>query len=250
MIGDNLRRGIVAGLAAGVLAGMFALLVGEIPIAEAIRLEEAGSRAGQSAASADTGAPAVDISRTTQQSLLPVATAVVGACMGGLFALAYTFARRRLRVRDEWHAALGFGAAAWAAVALFPALVYPAAPPGVGEPSTIGSRSGWYVVAVGAAVGLGIGMWAFAHVLRQRGLADVPRQVTVGTVTVLLAGLVAVLLPANTDPVETPAQLLWTFRLASIGTQTLLWAVLVVTFGWLLQRAQDERAGRTHRART
>lgn len=231
MLGSNLRRGLAAGVAAGLVAGMFALLVGEIPLAEAIRLEHAGAEAGASP----------PVTRTTQQRLLPVATAIVGACLGGLFAVAFTFARRHLRAPDEWQATLRFGAAVWAAVALFPALVYPAAPPGVGDPATVGTRSGFYVVALVAATALAAGLWALATVLRGR-MPRVPRQVAVGTLAVLSAGALAVVLPADGGATAVPADLLWSFRLASLGTQTVLWAVLVVTFGWLLQRAADDRA--------
>lgn len=241
-LGDSLRRGLAAGLTAGLLAGLFALLVGEIPVREAIRLEE------QAAAAASAGAPTADegplVDRTTQKALLPVATAIVGSAFGGLFGLAWTGVRRQLLEPSEWRASLKLGVVTWAAVALFPGIVYPANPPAVGDPSTIGARSSWYLVAVAVGLGVAVSAWALAIRLRQRGVEEVPRQLVVGTVLLLAAGLAFALLPPNTDAIDIPADLLWDFRLASMGTQLLLWLGITVAFGWLAHRAQvrDRRA--------
>jgi hypothetical protein len=238
-LGDSLRRGLAAGLLAGLLAGAFALLVGEIPVREAIRLEEQAAAAASADDPASNDEPLVD--RSTQQALLPVATAIVGSAFGGLFGLAWTFVRRRIRDTSDWRASLKLGAAAWGAVALVPGLKYPANPPAVGDPSTIGSRSVWFLGAIGiglAAAGL---LWWFARWQESRGTDDAVRQTSVALAALVLFGLAYTLLPANTDPIEIPARLLWDFRLAAMATQLLLWGGIAVGFGWLAHRASIGR---------
>lgn len=237
MLTDSLRRGLAAGLLAGILAGLFALLVGEIPLREAIALEEAAGEGAGAAAE-------VVVSRPVQQGMLPVATALVGAALGGLFGLGHGLVRAVDGQPIRWATSLRAGAAAWAGVALFPALVYPANPPAVGDPGTIGSRSAWYAAAAVVGLLLVLGGWWLVRRLRARGAGPMVRQVAVGGAVVALAGLTAVLLPPTTDPVEIPAELLWRFRLASIGTQALLWAGLTVAYGWLMERAAAPGAGR------
>jgi predicted cobalt transporter CbtA len=41
----------------------------------------------------------------------------------------------------------------------------------------------------------------------------------------------------NETPVDFPAAVLWQFRLASLGTQAVLWATLGLLFGWLTDRS-------------
>ncbi|MCC3764555.1 CbtA family protein [Glycomyces sp. TRM65418] len=241
MITDSVRRGLAAGLVAGLLAGAFALLVGEVPLREAIALEEQSHAAAHgSAEAAHDHGDAFTVSRTAQQVLLPVGTALLGAACGGLLGLVFAFVARRSR--DRWRSALAFGTASWAAVALFPGLKYPSNPPGVGDPSTVEARTTWFFVAIGGSVALALLLWAASRWLRGRGTADVPRQMLVGAAAVLVYGALFFALPANTDPVEVPADLLWDFRLASMGTQAILWLGLAVAFGWLWHRAGNQEA--------
>lgn len=241
MITDSIRRGLAAGLAAGLIAGVFALLVGEVPLSEAIELEEQAHTAahGPAEAAHDHG-DEFTVSRTAQQALLPVGTALLGAASGGVFGLVFAFCARGSR--DRWQAALAFGVAAWAAVALFPALKYPSNPPGVGDPSTVEARTVWFLIAIGASAALALLLWAASRWLARRGTEDVPRQTLVGASAAVLYGALFFALPANDIPIEVPADLLWDFRLASIGTQAILWLGLAVAFGWLWHRAAKKEA--------
>lgn len=241
MLADSLRRGLAAGLVAGLLAGAFALLLGEVPVREAVRLEEQAASTAPTTADAtasDAGADTPAIDRTTQQALLPVATALVGASLGGLFGLAWAFARRRIDDRSDWRASWRLGAATWAAVALVPALAAPPNPPAVGDPATIGARSGWYLASIGIALLVAGVLWALAT--RLRTSTDLPapaRQVLVGTLALAAVIALVLLAPAPDAPAAVPARLLWDFRLASMGTQLLLWAGIAAVNGWLWHRA-------------
>lgn len=249
-MGASIRRGLAAGLLAGLLAGFFALLVGEIPLREAIALEEqAASDPAHSAHTdpddnAETGGHAHGhdddeelVSRWTQQALLPVGSGLVGTAYGGLFGLAFALLRPRLRDAEPWRASLRLGAVAALAVALFPALTYPTSPPGAGDPDGVGSRTGWYLAAIVLAALLAAGLWRAGHWLADRGVAQIPRQLALAGAGVIGYGCLFWALPASGSANALPAELVWEFRLASIATQVIIWAGIAAGFGYLCRRA-------------
>lgn len=243
MLAASLRRGLLAGALAGLAAGLFALAVGEGPVAEAIRIE-------QQAAAPAAGDSGFAVSRPAQQALLPVATGLVGVAVGGLYGLAWAGLRRRLHARSDWTASLRLGVVTWLAVSLLPSLKYPGNPPAVGDPATVTARSAWFLAAVAGGALLACGVWLLARRLRRLGWQPVPRQVAAGAAAAAGAGLLLVALPANTDPVAIPADLLWRFRLASLGTQLVLWGGLAVAFGLLAERAPTSHPPAARTART
>ena len=74
--------------------------------------------------------------------------------------------------------------------------------------------------------------------LREQGVSAPARHLAIGAgFVVVFAGLFAGL-PADADPGEFPAGLLWSFRLSSMGTQLVFWTGLgVAIFGLLCERA-------------
>jgi predicted cobalt transporter CbtA len=251
-MGASIRRGLAAGLLAGLLAGFFALLVGEIPLREAIALEE--QAAADSAGSAahdhrpddthDHGHEEPLVDRWTQQALLPVGSALVGTAFGGLFGLCFALLRPRLREPDPWRASLRLGAVAWVAVALFPGLTYPASPPGVGDPERVGARSGWFLAAIVLAALVAAALWQAAGWLRNRGVPEVPRQLLVAVTGAAGYGGLFWALPAGGSAAALPSDLVWEFRLASLATQLIMWAGIAACFGYLCRRiASGDRLG-------
>src|SRR5919202_2540516 len=130
MIGSYLRRGMAAGLLAGLLAGLFAFLFGEQFVESAIQLEQtAGDQGGEI------------FSRSTQKIGLFFATGLFGVTVGGIFGLAYAYFRSRLVAETDWTRSLSLTAAIFAGAFLIPFVKYPANPPTVGDPATIGERT-------------------------------------------------------------------------------------------------------------
>ncbi|WP_025274465.1 CbtA family protein [Haloglycomyces albus] len=245
MITDYLRRGLAAGLLAGLLSGLFAWAAGEPTLRAAIEIEEQSDE-GHSHGSEESGGGHDHedelVSRPVQEAMLPVATSLVGAAFGGVFGLAFGLARSRLTTRDEWAATWKVGAAVTATVVLYPALVYPANPPGVGDPGTVGNRTALYfaTLAIGA-VTLGF-LWWLAKRLHAREWEPPQRQITVAAAGVAVLGTAWLLLPSPAGGADFPADVFWSFRLSSIGTQLLLWVALTTIFAWLSQRAQTKTA--------
>ena len=232
MIAPYLRRGMAAGLLAGLLAGLFAFVTGEPLLDQAIDLEESAHAHGQA-----PGEGGEVFSRSTQKVGLFFATGFTGAFVGGLFGLAFAYFRGRLASESDWTRSLSLAAAIFAGAALIPFLKYPANPPTVGDPATIGARTTAYFAMVGLSLLAVLGAWYASGLLKGRGVSTPVRHVTVGLGLVVVVTALFLVLPATADPGDFPAGLLWNFRLSSLGTQLVLWTGLGVLFGALCERA-------------
>jgi hypothetical protein len=229
-----LIHGVLAGLAGGAAFSLVLLFLGEGPIGDAIALEH--QRPG-----AHDHADAI-FGRGAQQAGGALGGVVFGVALGAIFAVAFALLRRRLRAADDWRAAVSLAGIGFVTLYLVPFLKYPANPPAVGDPDTIGQRTVlWLLVLAWSAVATWAG-WRAAQVLRQR---RVPDHLRFPAVVGLYAAIVAcglALLPASPDEVAVPATLLWRFRLASLAGAAACWTVLGVAFGWLQLAAQRREA--------
>ena len=229
MIAVYLRRGMAAGLVAGLLAGLFAFFFGEPSVDQAVRLEEMAA----------AGDHQEVFSRSTQKIGLFFATGLFGVTAGGVFGLAYAYFRGRLASKSEWYRSLSLAGAIFAGAVLIPYVKYPANPPTVGDPSTIGERTASYLAMVVLSLLVVLAAWYVARTLRERGAGAPVRQLTVGLGVAVAVGALFLALPAAPDPGEFPSGLLWSFRLSSLGTQLVFWTGLGVVFGLLCERASS-----------
>lgn len=219
MIRRLLKQGVLAGMAAGGALALVLRLIGEGPIGRAVGLEGGGGD---------------ELFGRGAQQLGGMAAAVLyGAAIGAIFTIAYAAVRHRLRAADDWRAAVGLSVAGFVAIFLLPFLKYPANPPAVGNPDTIGRRTALYLVALGWSVIATWGGWRAwrAFLARDMGLHQAVPATTAVWVALAAIGLVA--LPASPDPVAAPATLIWQFRIATLAGALTLWSVLGMTFGWL-----------------
>jgi predicted cobalt transporter CbtA len=248
MVGQLLLRGMLVGVVAALLAFGFAKVFGEPQIERAIAFEkrmgdaEAGHAQGghvhdSGPAHARDDEPEL-VSRKTQAGLgLLVGVVVYGAAIGGLFALAFAFVNGRLGALGARATAALLALGAYVAIVIVPALKYPANPPAVGNPDTIGSRTALFfamlaisVVALAAAVALARRLWA-----RHGGWSAT---LVAGAAFIAVIALVQALMPTVDEvPPEFSASVLWRFRLASLGMHLVLWTTIGLLFGWLTERA-------------
>lgn len=217
-----LKDGVLAGIAGGAALAVVLRLIGEGPIGRAVALEGAGGDEM--------------FGRGIQQLGGMAAAVLYGAALGAVFTLAYALVRHRLRTADDWRASVAMAAAGFTALFLVPFLKYPANPPAVGDPDTIGRRTALYLVAVAWSLLATWGGWRAWRTLVARGMpAHTAVPATLATwVALLTIGLVV--LPADTDPVEAPATLIWQFRLATVAGAAAYWSVMGMVFGWLRVR--------------
>ncbi|MGH3146202.1 MAG: CbtA family protein, partial [Rubrobacter sp.] len=237
MIALHLRRGLAAGLLAGLLAGMFAFVVGEPLLERAIGMEGSAHTHAQEGGNHAHGREEGEeiFSRPTQKVGLFFATGLSGTFIGGLFGLAFAYFRGRLDAESDWGRSLSLAASIFAGAVLIPFLKYPANPPTVGDPSTIGARTAAYFAMVGLSLLSVLAAWHASRLLKGRGVSRPVRQVAVGMGLVAVVAVLLVSLPAAATPGDFPAGLLWSFRLTSLGTQLVLWTSLGVVFGALCE---------------
>ena len=218
-----LARGAVAGGAAGLVTSLAAYVWVEPVLTAAIALEGPSDGEGP-------------VGRQTQKLLgMPVGFLLLGIALGLVFAVVY---RRLPAVASAWSRSLGLAVAGLTALALVPQLRYPANPPGVGDPETVGARTVSYLLAVTLGIAVVAGAYAALRTLRARGVPPSVRQpaVVVGAVTVVAAGYL--LLPDSGDAVHPPAALVYDFRIRSLGLLVMLYATLGALFGILSERAE------------
>jgi predicted cobalt transporter CbtA len=223
-----LRRGLAAGLLAGLLAGLFAYLFAEPVLDRAIELENAAH---------EGHTPAV-FDRGEQKAGLILATALYGISVGALFGLLSAFFRRRSLAPSEWRSSLVLAGAIFLGAVLLPFLKYPPNPPGVGaDPATLTERTLAYLAMIALGMLAVLAAWRFA-----RGLKDASppvRDLASGGVLIALWAFLYLAMPdfGGTGGHAT-ADLVWDFRLSSLGTQAVLWAGIGCTFGLLGERAK------------
>lgn len=218
---SRFARGALSGGAAGLLAATVGYVLLEPTLRAAIALEGGGEG---------------PVSRSVQERLgAPVGFVLTGIALGLLLAAVDRLVRAG---GAPWRRALLLTGALFTALVAVPQLRYPPNPPGVGDPDTIGDRTGAFLLAVALGVVL-VALVALA--LRQ--LHDAGRLGPAQQVLVVGAGLAVVslcwaVLPGASDPAAVPATLLWDFRIRSLGVTALLWAALGATYGALALRQQ------------
>ncbi|KPH58170.1 CbtA family protein [Novosphingobium sp. ST904] len=254
-----LWRGMLAGILGALLATLFARGFAEPQIDLAIGYEEdhaahgalpdhpapdhpAPDHAGMAMASAPLAHPhPADeeelVSRDTQKGAgLVTALALYGAAVGGIFSLVFAYGYGRMGHLGPRSFALLLAALTFVLVVVVPAIKYPQTPPAVGKHETVALRTAAYfgmiALSLGAAVVAG----------RLRGRLARPGRGFDATLLAFvvylgMVGLGQFLLPAiNEVPADFPAVLLWNFRLASMGTQLVLWATIGLAFGLWAER--------------
>ena len=246
-----LVRGLLAGLIAGLLAFAVAYTVGEPHVDAAIAVEEAN--AAHEAEHADN--PPADghtheqeddegtvVSRANQSTWgLATGTLAVGIALGGVTGLAAAFAVGRIgRLRPSQSTAL-VSLIGFVAVTLVPFLKYPATPPAVGNPDTIGGRTAEYFGLMGLSILAAIGAVVLAaRVLDAFGTYRTILLAAGGYLVVIISA--AALLPTVNEVADFPADTLWYFRLASMLTLSAMWAGIGVVLTGLIGRLYEREA--------
>ncbi|MGF6468926.1 CbtA family protein [Paraburkholderia youngii] len=232
MVGKLLVRGMLAGIVAGLLTFAFARIVGEPQVDQAISFEE-------KAAAARGEAPEPEIVSRETQAGLGLLTGVVtyGAAFGGLFSLVFAYAYGRagslsVRALSAW-LALG----AFIAIVVVPNIKYPANPPSVGDPDTIGARTGLFFLMIA----ISLATMVFSLKVRRRAAAKLGAwngSIVAGLVFVTIIAAVQLSMPViNEVPATFPAVLLWKFRVAAIGMQVVMWTTIGLLFGAMVERS-------------
>jgi hypothetical protein len=222
---------MLVGVLAGVLAFGFAWAFGEPQVGQAIAFE-------QHLRQMEGQAPEPElVSRTVQSTAgLFVGVVVYGAALGGIFALVFAYAHGRIGRMGPRGTAAVIAAAGFVALILVPQIKYPADPPAIGDPGTIGSRTALYFTIIALSLISAVAAVSTARQLIQRfGMWNASIAAAAAYLGVIAAGML-ILPSVNEVPAGFSATTLWHFRLASLGTEAVLWATLGLTFGVLVER--------------
>jgi hypothetical protein len=223
-------RGALAGLISGVFGAMFLWLVTEKQIRAALVIEAAGSAAG--------GHDEM-FSRNTQVLGGMAATVPYGLFIGVVFGVICAILWARLPLLSTFARSMRLAALGFVGWVLVPALKYPANPPSVGDPATVGERTSQFLALLAASVFLLCAAWSTWRRLTERGMDGARRFSLVVGGYAFVIGLLYALLPGSGDDSSAiPADLLWRFRLDSIGGQLLVWITMGTAFGWMAHRAE------------
>jgi len=240
-----LRRILIAGLFAGVAAGLAFTAVQQLKVVPLILAAEvyetadaapahshdgavgAHDHAAAHAHDADAWSPADGAERIAYTVLANILTGVGYGC---ILVAGMVFAGRAL----DWRRGLLWGLAGFAAFAVAPALGLPPELPGMAAADLAGRQLWWIATALATLAGLGLIVFAPA---KFRGAA-------------VAAGVALILLPQVIGAPEhaaeagaVPAELATRFAVAALIAQAAFWAVLGAVAGQLIGRALPAPAG-------
>jgi predicted cobalt transporter CbtA len=232
-----LLRGMLVGLVAGFLVFAFARWAGEPQVERSIAFETSIDQT-----KGDPSEPEM-ISRKIQRGIGLLTGAVVySSALGGIFGLVFAYSQGRFSVSSPRALALCIAVLGFISVALVPSLKYPANPPSVGSPKTIGIRTAAYFLAIALSLAsMTLSLQLARRFTRRFGVWN--SSLLAAFLFILLTVTLSSFLPAIDEvPQAFPASLLWKFRIASWEMQLLLWSTLGLLFGWLTERDRS-----THR---
>ncbi|MEH6415530.1 CbtA family protein [Pseudomonas sp. CGJS7] len=241
MTGRLLYRGMLAGLLAGLLAFGVAKVIGEPLIERAIALEDAAPHSHGVEHSHEPAAPADEgVSREVQRTLgLFVAIVTYSLAMGGIFALVYAFCMGRIGKANPKMFPVLLALSAFVIIYLVPALKYPPNPPAIGNPETFQERTQLFFLMI--LVSVVAALIAVNVTRRLSGSMRHGRSISAGVLSyAIIMAVVGGSFPSFSEvPDHFPADLLWDFRLASMGVQAVMWGGIAVAFSLLSDRLLD-----------
>jgi predicted cobalt transporter CbtA len=226
-----LIRGMVVGILAGLLAFVAARFLGEPQVDRAIAFETAADQARGEAPDPEV------FSRHVQKTFgLFTGTVTFGAALGGIFGLVFAFAYGRFGSTRPRALAASLASMGFVAIAFVPGLKYPASPPSVGNPDTIGIRTGaFFLMILVSVMAMVLSVKLSRYTVRRFG--DWNGVLLAAAFFITIVSVAAHLLPAIDEvPSGFPADLLWRFRLAAWALQAVLWAAIGILFGWFTER--------------
>jgi len=230
---------VLIGMLAGLCGAIFATVVTEPRVDDAIALED--QRAAEHGTDDSGDGNEVRVDRSDQKGPgLFLAYALAGAAFGLI--LAVTTLSLRTTTGGPFRRVVLSGMILAGAITVAPWLKYPPNPPAVGNPDTVDERERYYVLAIILAALL---LAASAHLsarLRRAGWPDHRRVSVVVLVALLGFAVMGAALPPNPDAITAPANLVWQFRIDSLMGNLLVWTLLTLGLAVLWTESSRARA--------
>jgi predicted cobalt transporter CbtA len=228
-----LLRGMLVGIVAGLFAFAFARWTGEPQVERAIAFETHMDEAKGEAPEPEM------VSRKVQRGIgLLTGVVLYGTAIGGLFGLVFALSLGRLGVGDPRALSALLAIIGFIAIVLVPQLKYPANPPAVGNPDTIGTRTAAFFLLIAFSIAaMVLSIQVSRHLTTRYGVWN--GNLLAAALFVVIVTVVSHFLPEIDEvPSGFPVTLMWRFRVAAIEIQAVMWTTLGLGFGWLTERAQ------------
>jgi predicted cobalt transporter CbtA len=234
-----IARGMLAGAIGGVLAFVFARIFVEPVIDRAIAHEDAAEATAHAHGAHEHG---VELFTRGVQANIGMGFGVLAfsVAMGALFAVAYCVAYGRVGAISPRLLSVLLAGGMFLSLYVIPSLKYPASPPALSLDDTIRQRTLLYLLMVVLSAALLAGAVYAGRRLAARLGAWNATLVAVGGYIVALAVVMLVLPSIHATPGDFPADVLYEFRLYSLGTQLVMWTAIGLVFAPMVARLLDE----------
>ena len=168
------------------------------------------------------------------------AGAFLGLTYGAILGIVYVISRKYLPSSDDRKKALILAAIMCLSLYVVPFIKYPANPPAVGDPETIGLRDSLYTSYQLASGLIALGVSILMYKLQRIGYIKY-------VIPVIYLGLVAsiyAIFPANPDEITAPMDLVNAFRAVTFGTMVMFYLVLGTIFGIMWNKFKPHETAR------
>ena len=227
---------LLSGVIAGVILAGVNYFVAEPFIDQAIGIEVDNSIASGEVVDFDE----LSSYRVWQKEGTFAAGAFLGLTYGAILGIVYVISRKYLPSSDDRKKALILAAIMCLSLYVVPFIKYPANPPAVGDPETIGLRDSLYTNYQLASGLIALGVSIVMYKLRRIGYSKY-------VIIVIYLGLVAsiyAIFPANPDEITAPMDLVNAFRAVTFGTMVMFYLVLGTIFGIMWNKFKPHETAR------
>lgn len=227
---------LLSGVIAGVILAGVNYFVAEPFIDQTIGIEVDNSIASGEVVDFDE----LSSYRVWQKEGTFAAGAFLGLTYGAILGIVYVISRKYLPSSDDRKKALILAAIMCLSLYVVPFIKYPANPPAVGDPETIGLRDSLYTIYQLASGLIALGVSILMYKLRRIGYSKY-------VIIVIYLGLVAsiyAIFPANPDEITAPMDLVNAFRAVTFGTMVMFYLVLGTIFGIMWNKFKPHETAR------
>jgi len=224
-----IARGLVAGAIGGVLAFLFARTFVEPVITRALAYEESHEQGHEHG---------IELFTRGVQANVGMGFGVLGfsVAMGAMFAVVYCVLYGRVGNLSPRSLSVALAGGMFMSLYVIPFLKYPPNPPASSLEETIRQRTLLYVLMVVLSAALLVAAVYLGHrLVAQFGLWSATLMGAAAYV-VAVAVVMLVLPTIDETPGDFSADVLYEFRLYSLGTQFVLWAMIGLVFGSMADR--------------
>lgn len=228
----SLLSGVIAGL---ILAGVN-YYVAEPFIDQAIGIEVDNSIASGEVVDFDE----LITYRVWQKEGTFAAGAFLGLTYGAILGIVYVISRKYLPSSDDRKKALILAAIMCLSLYVAPFIKYPANPPAVGDPETIGLRDSLYTGYQLASGLIALGVTILMYKLRRISYI----KYIIPVFYLCLVASIYAIFPANPDEITAPMDLVNAFRAVTFGTMVMFYLVLGSIFGIMWNKFKPHETAR------